>query len=76
VESCDAIVVNRIRIDAAAVPRLKRCRLVVRNGVGYDVVDREACGAAGIPVCNVPTTATTEVADSAIAMMMAFARAR
>jgi D-3-phosphoglycerate dehydrogenase/C-terminal binding protein len=74
VESCDAIVVNRIRIDAASVPRLKRCRLVVRNGVGYDVVDREACGAAGIPVCNIPDYGTTEVADSAIAMMLAFAR--
>jgi lactate dehydrogenase-like 2-hydroxyacid dehydrogenase len=74
VESCDAIVVNRIRLDAAAVARLKRCRLVVRNGVGYDVLDLEAFGKAGIPACNVPDYGTTEVSDSAIAMMLAFAR--
>jgi len=38
------------------------------------VVDLDACGEAGIPVCNVPDYGTTEVADTAIAMMLAFAR--
>jgi D-3-phosphoglycerate dehydrogenase/C-terminal binding protein len=52
----------------------KRCRLVVRNGVGYDVLDLEALGEAGIAACNVPDYGTTEVSDSAIAMMLAFAR--
>ncbi|HKA42984.1 MAG TPA: C-terminal binding protein [Burkholderiales bacterium] len=74
VASCDALVVNRLQINAAAIARLARCRLVVRNGVGYDVVDLEACGKAGIVVCNVPDYGTTEVADSAIAMMLTFAR--
>jgi len=46
----------------------------VRNGVGFDIVDLEACGQAGIAVCNVPDYGTTEVADSALAMMLAFAR--
>ena len=73
-ETCDALVVNRLRVDAALVPRLKRCRLVVRNGVGYDVLDLEALGKAGIAACNVPDYGTTEVSDSAIAMMLAFAR--
>ncbi len=73
-EACDAIVVNRLRIDATVVARLKRCRLVVRNGVGYDVLDLEALGKAGIAACNVPDYGTTEVSDSAIAMMLAFAR--
>jgi len=73
-ESCDALVVNRLRIGADAVARLARCRILVRNGVGFDVVDLEACGNAGIVVCNVPDYGTTDVADSAIAMMLAFAR--
>ena len=73
-EACDALVVNRLRIDAAVIPRLKRCRMVVRNGVGYDVLDLEALGKAGIAACNVPDYGTTEVSDSAIAMMLAFAR--
>jgi len=74
VASCDALVVNRLQVNPAAIDRLERCRLVVRNGVGYDVVDLEACGRKGIAVCNVPDYGTTEVADSAIAMMLNFAR--
>jgi phosphoglycerate dehydrogenase-like enzyme len=73
-ESADAIVTSRLPITRDVIPHLKRTRLVVRNGVGFDVVDLEACGAAGIPVCNVPDYGTTEVADSAVAMMLTFAR--
>ena len=70
----DAVVTARMPIDAAAIPFLKRTRIVVRHGVGFDIVDLKACGEAGIAVCNVPDYGTTEVADSAIAMMLAFAR--
>ncbi len=73
-ESCDGIVVARIPIDAKAIPHLKRTRIVVRNGVGFDTVDLKACGDAGIAVCNVPDYGTTDVADTAIAMMLTFAR--
>jgi lactate dehydrogenase-like 2-hydroxyacid dehydrogenase len=73
-ERADAVVTARMPIDAAAVKHLKRTRIVVRHGVGFDVVDLEACGKVGIAVCNVPDYGTTEVADSAIAMMLTFAR--
>lgn len=73
-ERADGIVVARVPITREVVGHLKRARIVVRHGVGYDVVDLEACGGAGIPVCNVPDYGTTEVADSAMAMMLAFAR--
>ena len=73
-ESCDAIIVARVPIDAKAVAHLKRARIVVRNGVGFDSVDLKACGAAGIAVCNVPDYGTTDVADTALAMMLTFAR--
>lgn len=72
--ACDGIIVNRIAIRAASLSLLERCRVIVRNGVGFDVIDLEACGAAGIAVCNVPDYCVTEVADSAIGMMLAFAR--
>ncbi len=73
-EGCDAIIVARVPIDAKAIPHLKRTRIVVRNGVGFDSVDLKACGDAGIVVSNVPDYGTTEVADTAIAMMLTFAR--
>jgi len=73
-ESCDGVITARVPIDAAVVPHLKRARIVVRNGVGFDIVDLKACGEAGIAVCNVPDYGTTDVADMAIAMMLTFAR--
>jgi lactate dehydrogenase-like 2-hydroxyacid dehydrogenase len=73
-QTCDGIVVARIPMDKRVVPQLKKCRIIVRNGVGYDNVDLQLCGEAGIAVCNVPDYGTTEVADTAVAMMLAFAR--
>ena len=73
-QECDGIVVARIQMNNTVVPQLNKCRIIVRNGVGYDNVDLELCGKAGIAVCNVPDYGTTEVADTAIAMMLAFAR--
>jgi phosphoglycerate dehydrogenase-like enzyme len=73
-QTCDALVVSRMPIDRNVIAHLKRCRIIVRNGVGFDVLDLEALGEAGIPACNIPDYGTTEVADSAISIMLAFAR--
>lgn len=73
-QECDGIVVARIQMNSSVIPHLKKCRIIVRNGVGYDNVDLELAGREGIAVCNVPDYGTTEVADSAIAMMLTFAR--
>ena len=73
-ESCDAMIVSRLPIDRNVIAHLKRCRIIVRNGVGFDVLDLKGLGEAGIVACNIPDYGTTEVADSAIAMMLAFAR--
>jgi len=74
-EAAAAIVAyHRMRYDAALAARLKRCRILVRAGVGCDNVDLAAFAARGIPVCNVPDYGTGEVADHAIALMLALAR--
>jgi phosphoglycerate dehydrogenase-like enzyme len=71
----DALIVYYgVPIDRALVDRLDGCKIVVRAGVGYDQIDVAACGARGIPVCNVPDYGTTEVADHAIALMLGLAR--
>jgi phosphoglycerate dehydrogenase-like enzyme len=63
-----------VPVDRALVERLDSCRILVRAGVGYDHIDTAACAGRGIPVCNVPDYGTTEVADHAIALMLALAR--
>jgi phosphoglycerate dehydrogenase-like enzyme len=61
-------------IDPAFVAALKRCRIIVRAGVGFDHIDLEAAAGAGIPVANTPDYGTSEVADHAIGLMLALRR--
>ena len=73
--AADAIVVwHEVPIDAAMVRRLPKCRIIVRAGVGFDHIDLEATGVAGIPVANTPDYGTSEVADHAIGLMLALSR--
>ena len=55
----------------SAIPTLKT---VVRYGVGVDNVDLVAATKHGVQVCNVPDYGTFEVADQALALMMAVTR--
>ncbi len=73
--ACDAVVVwHEMRVDAAFLDRLSRARIVVRAGVGFDHIDIEAAASRGIPVANTPDYGTSEVADHAIALMLALRR--
>jgi phosphoglycerate dehydrogenase-like enzyme len=60
-----------IRLTNRTIERLARCRVIVRAGVGFDNVDGEAAGGAGIPLLNVPDYGTNEVADHTLALLLA-----
>ena len=62
------------QVTGAIVARMKNCRAIIRNGVGFDSVDIAAAARAGIPVCNVPDYGTEEVADHAMALILALYR--
>ena len=53
---------------------LPELEVVGRYGVGVDSVDVAAATARGIAVCNVPDYGTTEVADHAMALVLALRR--
>jgi len=73
--SVDALIVwHNTPVTATGIGRLKNCRVIIRNGVGFDSVDVKAARARGIPVCNVPNYGTEEVADHAIALALALCR--
>jgi D-3-phosphoglycerate dehydrogenase/C-terminal binding protein len=75
VEDADALLLyHTIPITDRTIRRLRRCRLIVRCGVGYDNVDTVAARRQGIPVANVPDYGTEEVADSAIALALSLLR--
>ena len=68
------IVWHNTNIPAATIAKMKQCRAIIRNGVGFDTVDVAAAAARGIAVCNVPDYGTEEVADHAIALTLALTR--
>lgn len=70
----DVLCVQYAVVDGALLDRTPRCRGVVRYGVGYDTVDVEAATARGIWVVNVPDYGTAEVADHALALILALLR--
>ena len=65
---------HTIWLDEALFARLKKCRAIIRMGVGYDNVDTHAAARAKLPVCNIPDYGTEEVADSAMALTLGLFR--
>ncbi len=70
----DGLMIFRHWVSRADLDRFPRLRAIVRMGVGYDRIDREAAAERGILVCNLPDYGTTEVADHAIALALALRR--
>jgi len=70
----DALLVWHWVIDEATVALLDCCRIAVRYGVGYDLVDVAALARREIPLCNTPDYGTEEVADTACGMILAIQR--
>jgi D-3-phosphoglycerate dehydrogenase / 2-oxoglutarate reductase len=67
-KDADAIITAVVPAGADFVERLKNCRVIVRLGVGYDIVDLASCRRKGIRVCNIPDYGTEEVANHALAL--------
>ena len=68
------LVYHTIKLTERSISALKKCRGIIRCGVGYDNVDIQAAGRHGIVVCNVPDYGTEEVADHALMLLLALAR--
>lgn len=72
---CVAIMVGvGLEVDTAMLNRCPKLRIVVRTGIGYDDIDIERAGCLGIAVCHVPNYGVEEVADTAIAHVLALFR--
>lgn len=69
--TADALCVSSARISRRVIETLDRCRVIVRYGVGFDVVDVPAATERGIMVCTMPDFCTEEVANHALLMLLA-----
>ncbi len=71
IKDADVVVVNMVPMTAEVIGALERCRLIIRHGIGYDNVDLAAATRKGIRVANIPDYCPDEVAEQAMALLMA-----
>lgn len=74
IADADIIVVNMVKFTESLISKLKKCRLIIRHGVGYDNVDVAACTKYGIQLAYQPDYCKEDVAEHAIALIFACAR--
>jgi D-3-phosphoglycerate dehydrogenase / 2-oxoglutarate reductase len=72
---CDALLNTYAGpITEAVMAQMPKCRIIARYGIGVDTIDLEAATRAGIIVTNNPTYCIEEVAEHALALLLACAR--
>ncbi|MBD5220715.1 MAG: D-2-hydroxyacid dehydrogenase [Bacteroidales bacterium] len=67
----EAILSNKVVIDADTIAALPRLRYIGVLATGYNVVDTAAARAAGIVVTNIPSYSTASVAQTVFALLLA-----
>jgi len=71
----DAVLVrSATRIDAEALTRAPKLKVVARAGVGLDNVDIKAATAAGVMVVNAPTSNIVSAAELTVGHILSLAR--
>lgn len=70
----DAIATNWAHVTEAVVRAARRCQVICRTGIGLDNIDVKTATELKIPVTNVPDYCVGEVADHALALILACAR--
>jgi phosphoglycerate dehydrogenase-like enzyme len=70
----DALVVSSTHVTRGVMGALEGLKVVVRTGVGYDVIDVPAATELGVIVVNVPDIWVREVANHALALLLAWNR--
>jgi D-3-phosphoglycerate dehydrogenase len=72
--AADAIATCWKRVSAKVLDRAERCLVVARYGVGLDNIDVARAGELGMLVTNVPSFCEDEVAEHALALILALTR--
>lgn len=71
---CDAIMTNWAKVPQAVIAACSRCRIVARLGIGLDNIDVAYATSRGIAVTNCPDYCLVEVAEHALALLLALSR--
>ncbi len=70
----DAIMTNWAQVPASVIQAAPKCRIVARLGIGLDNIDVAAATERRIMVTNIPDYCLIEVAEHALALLLALGR--
>ena len=70
----DAIITQFAKLTPNVIAHMRKVKVIVRNGIGYDNIDVDAARKHEIPVCNIPDYCIDEVADQTLACILALTR--
>jgi D-3-phosphoglycerate dehydrogenase len=70
----DGLIVSFAPVSRPVLEALEGLRVVVRTGVGYDVIDVPAATELGVVVVNIPDIWIREVANHALGLLLAWNR--
>jgi D-3-phosphoglycerate dehydrogenase len=70
----DGIMTNWAKVPEAVIAASPKCRIVSRLGIGLDNIEVAYCTSRNIPVTNVPDYCLIEVAEHALALLLALSR--
>ncbi|KAK0948076.1 hypothetical protein LTR29_000600 [Friedmanniomyces endolithicus] len=73
-DEVDGLMILKLHLGEKDLELFPKLKVVVRMGVGYDVIDRPACAKRDITVCNVPDYGTEDIADHAIGLALSLRR--
>jgi len=74
VKDADAVINTYAQMTPEIIGGMEKCRLIIRNGIGVNTIDVDACNAKGIMVGNIPDYCIEEVATHAISLLLTLNR--
>jgi D-3-phosphoglycerate dehydrogenase / 2-oxoglutarate reductase len=74
IRDADALLPRYLNMSRIHIEAMPKCKIIARSGIGVDIVDVEAASELGIWVTNVPNYCDEEVADHAVALILACSR--
>ncbi|WP_232315498.1 C-terminal binding protein [Aquincola tertiaricarbonis] len=74
VQDADVVLVRESPVDRSVIDAMRRCRAIIRYGIGVDNIDLAYARERGIAVANVPDYGIDEVSTQAVALALSVVR--
>jgi len=74
IAEADIVIVNKVKLDAAAITGAKRLKMIAVAATGTDNIDLAACASRGIVVSNIQNYAVNTVPEHTFALIFALRR--